>query len=112
MSKKYELTVLLHPDLEANQENALAKVKGIVEKAGGKIIKEDNWGKKRLAYTIDKQDFAIYVFMEVELPPQAPLEISNALNITDEVLRYLLVAEDPKQVKAAQEKEEAKQAVA
>lgn len=94
--KEYELTVLIHPDLEAALETPLQKVRDIITSAGGEIIKEDNWGKKRLAYTIDRQDFAVYVYMDVRLPAPAPLQISNTFNITDEVLRYLLVTVDEK----------------
>lgn len=94
--QEYELTVLIQPDLEARIEEPLAKVRDIVTKAGGKITKEDNWGKKKLAYTVKRQDFAVYVYFEAELPSDAPLKISNTLNITDEVLRYLLVKVDLK----------------
>lgn len=94
--KKYELTVLLHPDLEIDLEAPLQKVRDIIAKADGEIAKEDNWGKKKLAYRINKEDFAVYVHFELNLPATAPLKISNTLNITDEVLRYLLVAVDPK----------------
>ena len=106
MSKMYELTVLIHPDLEANLDDALSKVKNIITEAGGKIEKENIWGKKKLAYQINREDFAIYVYFEVALPPEAPIVISNTLNITEEVLRYLLVSVDPKSVKAAEETEE------
>lgn len=101
--KEYELTVLIHPDLEADLETPLTKVRGIITGAGGTIVKEDNWGKKRLAYSIKKQDFAIYVYMDVTLPADAPLKISNTFNITDEVLRYLLVTQDAKALKALAE---------
>ncbi len=94
--KEYELTVLIHPDLEADLETPLAKVRDIVTTAGGKIVREDNWGKKKLAYAINREEFAVYVYMDVELPADAPLKISNTFNITDEVLRYLLVKVDPK----------------
>ncbi len=94
--KEYELTVLIHPDLEADLDKALGKVKSLITDNGGEIIKEDNWGKKRLAYQINREDFAIYVYFEVKLPAEAPLKISNTLNITDEVLRYLLVKADEK----------------
>ncbi len=94
--KEYELTVLIHPDLEADLETPLAKVRDIVTSAGGKIVREDNWGKKKLAYAINREEFAVYVYMDVELPADAPLKISNTFNITDEVLRYLLVKVDPK----------------
>jgi len=108
--KEYELTVLIHPDLEADVETPLAKVREIVTSAGGTITREDNWGKKKLAYAIKREEFAVYVYMDVELPADAPLKISNTLNITDEVIRYLLVKVDPKaraalaeQAKRAQE---------
>lgn len=108
--KEYELTVLIHPDLEADIDTPLAKVRDIITNAGGTIISEDNWGKKKLAYAIKREEFAVYVNMDVQLPPDAPLKISNTLNITDEVLRYLLVTVDPKaraalaeQAKRAQE---------
>lgn len=94
--KEYELTVLIHPDLEADLDTPLAKVRDIVTTAGGTIIREDNWGKKKLQYTIKREEFAVYVYMDVELPADAPLKISNVLNITEEVLRYLLVKVDPK----------------
>lgn len=94
--KEYELTVLIHPDLEADLDAPLKKVRDIITNAGGKITSEDNWGKKKLAYAINREEFAVYVYMDVELPADAPLKISNTLNITDEVLRYLLVKVDPK----------------
>ncbi|OYX35488.1 hypothetical protein B7Z00_05035, partial [Candidatus Saccharibacteria bacterium 32-50-10] len=73
------------------------------------VIKEDNQGKKRLAYRIKGEDFAVYVYMDVELPAEALLKISNTLNITDEVLRYLLVKVDEKgRALLAEAKERAK----
>ena len=50
--KEYELTVLIHPDLEADLETPLDKVCKLVKDNGGEIVSEDNWGKKRLAYRI------------------------------------------------------------
>lgn len=94
--RDYELTVLVHPDLEANLDLPLKKVREIVTSNGGKITSEDVWGKKKLAYRIKREDFAVYVYFDVNLPADAPLKISNTLNITDEVLRYLLVTVDEK----------------
>jgi|SRR5665648_401959 len=112
--KEYELTVLIHPDLEADLETPLTKVRDIIKAADGKITGEDVWGKKKIAYRINKEDFAVYVYMDVELPAPALLKISNTLNITDEVLRYLLVKVDEKgrralaEAKASATKAEAK----
>jgi small subunit ribosomal protein S6 len=103
--KEYELTVLIHPDLESDIEKPLTVVRDIIKGAGGEVIQEDNWGKKKLAYKINKEDFAVYVYMDVKLPATAPLKISNTLNITDEVLRYLLVSVDEKGRAALEEQQ-------
>ena len=107
--KEYELSVLFHPDLEMNLDPALDKVKKIIESAGGKIEKEDNDGKKRLAYSINGQDFAVYYFINLSLPADAPAKISSTLNITDEVLRYLLVRVDERKAKMAAKAKETKE---
>ena len=104
--KEYELTVLIHPDLEVNIDPALTKVRDIITEAGGTITKEENRGKKRLAYPIKREDFAVYVYFELELPADAPLKISNILNITDEAIRYLLVRVDEKAKRALAEQAE------
>lgn len=101
--KEYELTVLIHPDLEVDLEAPLAKIRKLVTSGGGEITKEDNWGKKKLAYRIKKEDFAVYVHFELKLPAEALLKISNTLNISSEVLRYLLVTIDEKARKAIEE---------
>ncbi len=97
--KDYELTVLFHPDLEMNIDPALDKVTKIIESNGGKIVKAENDGKKRLAYSIKTQNFAVYYYFDVQLPVAAPAKISSTLNITDEVLRYLLVSVDERKAK-------------
>lgn len=97
--KNYELSLLFHPDLEMNLEPATTKIKDLIEKNGGKITKEVNDGKKRLSYSIKGQDFAVYYYYEVELPVDAPKKIEGVLNITDEVLRYLLVTVDERKLK-------------
>lgn len=105
--KPYELTVLIHPDLEMDLEKSLAKITEVINENGGEIKKQDNWGKKRLAYSIAKENFAVYVYFELDLPSKAPLKLSNAFNINKEILRYLLVKEDAK-VKAQKAQNEAK----
>lgn len=102
--KDYELTVLFHPDLEMNLDPAVDKVKKIIESHQGKITKAENDGKKRLAYKIDGQEFAVYYYFDVQLPAEAPAKVSSTLNITDEVLRYLLVRADTMRAKIAAKK--------
>lgn len=99
--KDYELTVLFHPDLEMNLDPALDKVKKIIESNRGKITKEENDGKKHLAYSIDGQEFAVFYYFDLQLPAEALVKISSTLNITDEVIRYLLVKTDAKKAELA-----------
>lgn len=94
--KQYELTVLLQPKLEADIEKSLKKLRELIKTNGGEVGKEDNWGKRRLAYTIKREDFAVYVCFELKLPSAALAKISQTLNIDDSVLRYLLVSVDDK----------------
>jgi small subunit ribosomal protein S6 len=98
---QYEIAVLYHPDLEIDLEKATAKVEKIINDASGKITKTDNWGKRKLAYPINKQDFAIYVFYNVELPAAEVSKLERTFNITDEIIRFLIVRPDlKKQAKA------------
>jgi small subunit ribosomal protein S6 len=107
LEKVYELTVLLHPDLEIDLEKPLKKVTGIITDNGGKVINQDNWGKKKLAYPIKKQDFAVYVLFEVSIAPANANKVQGLLNITDEVVRYLMVEKD---LKAPEDGEKASEA--
>src|SRR5581483_6629436 len=68
----------------------------------GKVVNTDNWGKRKLAYTIKKNDYAVYVFYTVELPSTAIQKIEAALNITDEVIRFLITKVDLKAIAKAE----------
>jgi small subunit ribosomal protein S6 len=89
--KQYELVVLLHPDLEIDVDAPISKIESIINGIGGTVTKRDNWGKKRLAYVVKKQQFGIYVYMEIELGPEAVRQLESQLLITEEVIRFLLV---------------------
>lgn len=104
MQKTYELMVLLHPDLEIDVETPIAKVEGLVEAVSGRVAKRDNWGKKRLAYRIAKQDFAIYVYFELQLDPAKVRELENTILITEEVLRHILVVHEENKAVAGAKK--------
>ncbi len=101
--RDYELVVLLHPDLEIDLEKPLTKLRKIIADGKGEIVKEDNWGKRKLAYRINGEDFAMYAYFEVKLPAESVKKLQSTLNITDEVLRYLLTAIDLKARAAAEE---------
>ncbi|MEI7819085.1 MAG: 30S ribosomal protein S6 [bacterium] len=97
--RNYEVAIVLHPDLEIDLDRAVGKVEAVITGLGGKIDKKDNWGKRKLAYKIKKQDWGIYIFYQVSLDPSQVQPLDNALRITDEVMRYLVVSlEDVKKL--------------
>ena len=96
MDQTYEIAVLYHPDLEIDLEKASNKVEKIITDNDGKISNTDNWGKRKLAYPIAKNDFAVYVFYSVEMPAANVSRLEQTFNITDEVIRFLITKPDLK----------------
>jgi len=105
LEKVYELTVLFHPDLEIDLEKPVTKVEKIIADNGGKVVTKDSWGKRKLAYAIKKQEFAVYVLFMVSIAPTNANKVQGLLNITDEVIRYLMVEKDPKAPEAGESPE-------
>lgn len=99
---QYEIAVLFDPQLEIDLSKPTAKVEKIFTENKGKVVKTDNWGKKKLAYTIKKQEHAVYVFYTVELPAESVAKVESTLNITDEVIRYLITRPDLKAIAKAE----------
>lgn len=103
--KKYEITYIIHPDLEGSTAKITEKVKSTVEKSGGKVLNEESWGKKKFAYEIQKNSFGIYEFLLVEIEPSRVKETERALRLSEEVIRYLVVlAEERAGAKTSKEK--------
>lgn len=99
---QYEIAVLYHPDLEVDLSKAEERVKKIVTDNGGKIVSDDNWGKRKLAYDIKGNEYAIYVFYTVELSGTAVAKVENTLNITNEVIRFLITRPDLRAIAKAE----------
>lgn len=106
---QYEIAILYDPDLEIDLEKATARVEKIFTDNGGNITNTDNWGKRKLAYPIKKNESAVYVFYTVEIPGDSVRKIESTLNITDEVIRFLVTRPDLKAIAKA-EAQKAKQA--
>jgi small subunit ribosomal protein S6 len=89
---QYELAFILPADLTAaRQKNLLAKLAKFIGEVGGKITKENPWGKRTLAYPIKKKNEGLYFLWEVELPENKAAEIKRIFEVEEEVLRHLLV---------------------
>lgn len=99
---QYEIAVLYHPDLEVDLTKAEDRVTKIFADNGGKVTATDNWGKRRLAYPIKKNEHAVYVFYTVEMPGEGVQRVESQLNITDEVIRFLITKPDLKAIAKAE----------
>jgi small subunit ribosomal protein S6 len=99
---QYEIAILYDPDLEVDLSKAEDRVKKIFTDNGGEIKTIDNWGKRKLAYPIKKNEHAIYVFYIVNLPSSSISKVDSTLNITDEVIRFLITKLDLKAISKAE----------
>ena len=94
---KYELAVVLSAKLEDEERAAaMEKVTGYITRFGGTVTDIDEWGKKRLAYEIQKMKEGFYYFIQFEAESSAPAEIESRIRIMDNVLRYLVVKNETK----------------
>ena len=89
---KYELSIVINGKLdEETRDAALEKVKGYIERFGGTITKVDDWGKRKLAYEIDKINDGYYYFINYEAGHEAPAEVEKRIRIMETILRYLCI---------------------
>lgn len=86
----YEILLMLDPDLaEEKQAEVVARVRELIEKGGGTFERHDVWGKRKLAYEIDKKTDGNYHLLLFKAEPETLDEISRVLKIDDTVLRHL-----------------------
>ena len=92
---KYELCVVVSAKIEDDERAAVVdKCKALVERFGGTITEVDDWGKKKLAYEIQKMKEAFYYFIQFEAESNVPAEIESRIRIMDNVIRFLCVRQD------------------
>ena len=92
---KYELCVVISAKIEDDaRAEVLEKVKGLIERSNGTISDIDDWGKKKLAYEVQKMNEGYYYFIHFEAEPTAPREIEDRIRIMDNVLRFLCVSNE------------------
>lgn len=92
---KYELAVVVSAKLEDDaRAEVIEKVKALVTRFGGNITDVDEWGKKRLAYEIQKMKEAYYYFIHFKSETTTPGEIEERIRIMDGVIRYLCVKQE------------------
>ena len=92
---KYELTLVVNAKIEDDERaQVIEKVKALVERFGGQISDVDEWGKKKLAYEIQKMREGYYYFIQFDASAECPAEIERRVRIMEPVMRYLCVKQD------------------
>ncbi len=91
----YELALVLSAKLEDEERDAaLERVKDYMVRHGAEITEIDDWGKKRLAYEIQKMKEGYYYFIKFNAEPECPGELESSLRIMEPVIRYLIVKQE------------------
>lgn len=89
---KYELAVVVNAKIEDDVRTAtIEKVKEYITRFGGTITNVDEWGKKRLAYEIQKMREGYYYFIQFESDSSCPAEVEKSVRIMENVIRFLCV---------------------
>ena len=92
---KYELAVVVSAKIEDEDRAAtIEKVKEIITRFGGTVTEVDEWGKRKLAYEIQKMREGFYYFVRFESDATCPAEVERRMRIMENVIRYLCVRQD------------------
>ena len=92
---KYELALVVSAKIEDDARAAVvAKAQEYVTRAGGAVSEVEEWGKKKLAYEVQKQSEGFYYFIQFEAESNVPAVVEQDVRIMDNVLRFLCVRKD------------------
>ena len=92
---KYELALVVSAKVEDEVRDAVVeKAKGYITRYNGVITEVEEWGKKKLAYDVQKMSEAFYYFIQFESDSNCPNEVENHIRIMEPVIRYLCVRQD------------------
>ena len=89
--RHYEIVFIVHPDQSEQVPAMIERYKGIVTARGGQIHRLEDWGRRQLAYPIQKVHKAHYVLMNIECDGEALGELEHAFKFNDAVLRHLVI---------------------
>ncbi len=104
MRRDYEIGFILNPEVSEEQTRTiLERIEQIVARYDGQVIKVNQWGRRRLAYPIERHRDGFYVFIDTILTPETVSELDRTLKVSEEVLRHLIKRRDPKTVQKERE---------
>lgn len=113
--RHYEIVFLVHPDQSEQVPAMMERYRSMIEGSGGKIHRQEDWGRRQLAHSIAKVHKAHYLLLNIECGKEALEELVGAFRFSDAVLRHLVIARDeaitePSLMAKAREEEEAREA--
>ena len=90
--REYEVMYIIKPGFEEDKyAEIIEKYNALIQANGGEILKVEPWGKRRLAYEIEKLREGYYVLLRIKGEPELPRELERNFKIADEIMRYLVV---------------------
>ena len=89
--RHYEIVFIVHPDQSEQVPAMVERYKSMITEAGGKIHRLEDWGRRQLAYQINKLHKAHYVLMNIEATPAIIEELETGFRFNDAVLRHLTI---------------------
>jgi small subunit ribosomal protein S6 len=95
--RHYEIVVLIHPDQSEQVPAMLERYKNMITSNGGKVHRVEDWGRRQLAYQIQKLSKAHYLCLNIECNKETLVELETAFRFNDAVLRHLTVSNDKAQ---------------
>lgn len=91
----YEGVFIVDPDLTADaSKGVVTQIQELIQKNGGRVDGLQDWGKKRLAYKINKKQEGSYVLFNFQLDPKLARKLEQSLRLNDQIIRYLIVNKD------------------
>ena len=92
LMRHYEITLIVHPDQSSKVATMITKYKEIISTDGGKVHREEDWGRKHLAYPINKIYKAHYLMMNIECDQETLEKLNYNFRFNDAVLRNLIIS--------------------
>jgi small subunit ribosomal protein S6 len=88
----YEKVMILDPNLDDSAaEKTVEKIKGVITKQGGEIFNTENWGRRKLAYELNKHQKGNYFLLHFKAPPTTILELEKLCKVVDSIIKFMVV---------------------
>lgn len=106
MARDYELGIIINPDAGDERARAIVeRVTQVVNNQDGQVVRVDAWGRRHLAYPIERHRDGLYFWLDLILPPQSVAEVERTLRVNEDVMRHLITLRDPRVVTQKRQRE-------